>query len=80
MSFKMVEKNTTTAQWYPVDTDGYITNSPSSEEPANEDCNSDNQGSVCAISMELDPFKPFPSKVTDAYADHDVLGTTQRDE
>lgn len=82
MSFKLVEKSMGTYQWYEVDEDGIsiLQGSPLGGEPTGEDCNRDNTETVCAIGFELQPGKPFPLTVSDAYADHDVEGTTQRDE
>ncbi|MCD8540463.1 MAG: hypothetical protein LRY55_12370 [Leadbetterella sp.] len=80
MSFQMTERNLTTSQWYPVDEYGTITNSPLPEEPTGEDCKQGNPGPICAIEIELNPSNPFPSTVDDAYADHQVGSTTQRNE
>ena len=76
MSFQLIKKESTSAQWYPVATDGYtITSSDPIDKPNNPDCQENNPASVCAVEIEL-TAAPFPSNLDDAATYHNLTGNT----
>lgn len=71
MSFKMIEKESVSSQWYNVDTDGFtITSSTPITEPSDPGCDDENQATVCAVEITLNPSNPFPANLNEAQSNH----------